>query len=82
MRDFDFQVFLARHFETKTAIKTDRVRLRAYLGVDVPLIFRSGDQLAQQCRAYSLPAPRFKHRHASDMAVGEQAPGAHCITSG
>ncbi len=64
----------ARDLKTIAPIEPGRIALCVQAHVRVPALTRLLDQDLQQQRTHALAAPLAQHRHAPDMAIGQQPP--------
>ncbi len=75
VRNAGLEVFAAMRIEAVGAVERHRVRLRREHDAGVPLAQRRLQQRREHRAAQALSAALLEHRHAPDMAVGQQAPG-------
>ena len=76
MRDAGFHEALADGHEPVAGVEPDRVDLRIEMDRLRALQPGGVEQGAQQGVADAVAAPRLAHRHAADVAIGGEAPGA------
>ena len=82
MRDAGFHEYCAMPDETRPRIETECMRLGMQMhGGGAPRA-RASDQPVQNGLSDTAPAPCRADRHAADMTVGQQPPGADRLSGG
>jgi hypothetical protein len=82
MRDAGVGIYLTRGNKAGFCVKTKRVNLRTQRHDAVAAFTRQLQQRLQECRPHSAAARLLQHGHATDHAVGQQAPAANGLTIG
>jgi hypothetical protein len=80
MRNPGFEELFAFGYETLSRVKRQRISLRIQVDDPVAVATRQSDQAFQYRATDPFASPGFKHRHATDVAIGQQPSCANRAT--